>query len=416
MPEPEKKSDTAVANPKPALRVGDPGGGVDTKPPLSSTGPPAKRVTRQGYVQRNRGFLLSLVLLVLLPVLVSATYLGVFARDQFASSTGFTIRQGETESASEILGGLSQLVGGGSAGNADLLFEFLQSQEIVERIDAQVSLLEHYAATWPQDPVFSIWPDATIEDLHWFWQRMVRVNYNKNSGLIMVQVRARDPGTARDIAQRIVAESEAMINMLNETARRDSMTNAAADLQEALERLRNAREEMVGFRARTQILDPIADIEGRMGVLSNLQQQLAQSLVDFDLLALSADATDPRVRQAARRIEVIRDRIVDERRTFAAQDVTVDNTDYPQLLGQYESLRVDQEFAEQSYRAALTAMDAARTNSERQQLYLATFIQPTLAQRAEYPRRLFLIAMTALFAGLIWAVLALVYFSLRDRG
>jgi capsular polysaccharide transport system permease protein len=366
---------------------------------------------------RHRGLMLSLVLVVLLPVIVSATYLGFLAEDQYASTTGFTIRQGETESASHILlGGLSQLVGGASGGNADLLFEFLQSQEIVERIDAQVDLRAHYATTWPRDAVFSIWPDSTIEDLSRFWRRMVRVTYNQASGLIVVEVRARDAATARDIARLVIAESESMINMLNATARRDSMATAESDLADALERLRTAREEMVAFRARTQMLDPMTDIQGRMGVLNNLQQQLAEALVDYDLLLHTADSADPRVRQGVRRIEVIRDRIADERRNFAGQDVTVDNTDYPQLLAQYEGLRVTQEFAEQSYLAALAALDAARSNAERQQLYLATFIRPTLAQRAEYPQRLLLVGLTLLFATLLWSILALVYYSLRDRG
>lgn len=358
----------------------------------------------------------SVVLVVLLPVLLSAAYLAFLAEDQYASTTGFTIRQGETESASNILGGLTQLVGRSAAGNADLLFEFLQSQEIVERIDGQIDLRAHYSTTWPRDPVFSIRPEGPIEELARFWRRMVRITYNQASGLIMVEVRARDPGTARDIARLVIAESETMINMLNEAARRDSMANAEADLAEALRRLRTAREDMVAFRARTQILDPMADIQGRMGVLNNLQQQLAQALVDHDLLLPTADSADPRVRQAVRRIEVIRNRIAEERRSFAGQDVTVDNTDYPQLLAQYEGMRVTQEFAEQSYLAALTAFDAARSNAARQQLYLATFIRPTLAQQASYPQRLLLVGLTALFATLIWSIMALVYYSLRDRG
>ena len=408
----ERKADK---DPPARLRA-DPGA---RKSPPADTGnkAPVRPAARPARVRsRHRGLALSLVLIVLVPVMLSAAYLSLLASDQYASTTGFTIRQGETETASEILGGLSQMVVGGGGGNADLLFEFLQSQEIVDRIDSQVDLRAHYSVTWPRDAVFSIWPDATIEDLLWFWKRMVRITYNQSSGLIVVQVRARDPVTAQTIARLIVAESESMINMLNEAARRDSMANAQADLAEALERLRGAREDMVAFRARTQILDPMADIQGRMGVLNNLQQQLAQALVDYDLLVQTADAGDPRVRTALRRIEVIRERIADERRNFASADVTVDNTDYPQLLAQYESLRVSQEFAEQAYRAALTALDAARSNAERQQIYLATFIRPTLAQRAEYPQRLLLIGLTALFAGLFWSILALVYYSLRDRG
>ncbi|WP_333828183.1 sugar transporter [Pararhodobacter sp.] len=368
--------------------------------------------------KRHYGLLLSLVALILLPLTLTVGYLYIFAEDQFASNTGFTVRTEETSSASDLVGGLSAFMGGGGGTtNTDVLYEFMQSQEIVERINARIDLAEHYSQTWPRDPVFSIWPDASIEDLLWYWRRVVRLSYDKSSGLIDMQVRARDAQTAQAIAQAVVAESEQMINALNEAARRDTTANAENDLEEALTRLRSARQALAEYRARTQIVDPMADIQGRMGVLTNLQQQLAQVLVDFDLLmqVVTTD-NDPRVRQAQRRIDVIRARISEERLNFATQDVTVFDTDYPNLIAQFESLRVDQEFAEQTYRAALTALDAARSNASRQSLYLATYISPTRASRAEYPQRLVLTGLTAMFLLLAWSIMALIYYSVRDRG
>lgn len=366
---------------------------------------------------RHRGLMISMALVIVLPVLLTMLYLTAFAQPQYASQVGFTIRQEETGNASDLMGGLSGLLGSPVQGNADLLFEYVQSQEIVERIDDHFGLIAHYSESWPRDAVFSIWPSATIEDLHWFWSRMTRVTYDKATGLMLVQVRARDPANAQQLAQLIVAESELMINRLNETARRDTMRNAEEDLDTALARLRSAREALAEFRARTQILDPQADIQGRMGVLNVLQQQLAEALVEYDLLSMQInDINDPRLRQMQRRIEVVRNRISEERRLFTQQDVTVDDTDYPRLIAQYESLLVDQSFAEVTYQAALTAFDAARSNASRQTLYLANFIQPSLAQRAQYPQTLFIVALTAAFMALIWSVTALIFYSLRDRG
>lgn len=365
---------------------------------------------------RHRMLLAFMLVGFLLPVLMTAIYLYGFAKDQYASSVGFTVRQEESGSASELLGGLSAVMGAGGSSNSDVLYEFIQSQEIVERIMRQVDLVEHYSRDWRSDPAFSIWPTATIEDMLWYWRRMVRISYDRNTGLIDVQVRARDAQTAQTIARAIVSESEAMINALNEAARRDTMSHAQRDLEDAIERLRAAREALAEFRARTRIVDPQADLQGRMGVLNNLQQQLAEALVDHDLLLQVTNESDPRVRSANRRIEVIRGRIAQERLTFATEDVTVVDTDYPRLLAQFESLAVDMQFAEQSYTAALTALDVARSNAMRQSLYLATYIRPTLSQRAEYPQRLLLVMLTVFFMILIWSVVALIYYSLRDRG
>jgi capsular polysaccharide transport system permease protein len=361
--------------------------------------------------------LYSAVLIVLLPFLATVSYLFFVAQDQYASSTGFTVRTEETNSASDLLGGLGAFVGSGSGGgNGNVLNAFIQSQEIVEQVNERLDLIGHYSRDWPSDPLFTIRPEATIEDLLRFWKRIVRITFDASTGLMDVQVRARAPEMARDIATAIVAVSEEMINALNAQAQRDSMANAQRDLDAALGRLRASREALAAFRVRTQIVDPQADIQGRMGVINNLQQQLAQALVDHDLLLQVTSDTDPRVRQAMRRIEVINERIADERRNFATQDVTVFDTDYPRLIAQFESLRVDQEFAEQTYRAALTALDAARSNAARQSLYLATYIRPTLAQRAEYPERVQLSLLVLGFLVLVWSAIILVYYSLRDRG
>jgi len=223
---------------------------------------------------------------------------------------------------------------------------------------------------------------------------------------------------AHDIARAIVDRSQAMINDLNLQAREDAMGYARADLDEALERLKAAREALTRFRTRTQIVDPETDIQSRMGVMANLQQQLAQALIDFDLLQQTTIEGDPRLRQGRQRIDVIRTRIASERQSFATDDggAGLAGEDYPSLIAEYEGLSVDREFAEETYRAALAALDVARDQAQRQSRYLATYIAPTRPETSEYPRRFVLTGLVGLFMLLLWSVLSLIYYSIRDRG
>ena len=89
--------------------------------------------------------------------------------------------------------------------------------------------------------------------------------------------------------------------------------------------------------------------------------------------------------------------------------------EYATIIAEFESLSVDREFAETAYAAALSALDAARGEASRQSRYLAAYIQPTLAQKSEFPQRELLLALVALFAFLTWAILSLIYYALRDR-
>lgn len=366
--------------------------------------------------RRHYGLLLSFLVMVAAPFFVTTYYLYTYAQDQFASTAGFTVRSDEGGAATDILGGLAQFAGTNTRADGDILFEFITSAELVGRLNQRVDLRAHYAAPHDIDPVFALSPDAAFEDLVAHWQDVVRVSYGQSSGLIDLEVLAFDPVTAHTIAAAIVEESQEMINELNAQARADAMRFAELDLEAAITRLRHAREALTQFRTETQIVDPESDLQGRNGVLNNLQQQLAEALIEFDLLSENTtNSNDPRLVQAQRRIEVIRDRIDQERQNFATGDIGRDGQDYPTLIARYEGLIVDREFAESSYRAALTALDAARTNAARQSRYLAVFIRPTIPESAEFPRRDVIAGMTLLFLVLGWATAALIYYSIRDR-
>ncbi|MDQ2095978.1 sugar transporter, partial [Rhodobacteraceae bacterium 10Alg 79] len=119
--------------------------------------------------RRHWGLALSFVIFVFVPVIVVAWYLYFVSLDQYASTAGFTVRKEDSQSATDLLGGLAQFTGATSSSDADVLYEFIQSQEIVEKINQTVDIEGAYSKNWDVDPLFAIWPDADIEDLLWYW-------------------------------------------------------------------------------------------------------------------------------------------------------------------------------------------------------------------------------------------------------
>jgi len=367
--------------------------------------------------RRHWGLMFSFLLFVLGPLVGIIFYLWTYAQDQYISTTGFTVRSQESGGATELLGGLAQFAGGSTASDSDILYEFIQSQEMVEAVDARVDLRAHYSGPWPEDWAFAIWPDSSVEDLIWYWQRIVGISYDSGTGLIEVQAQAFDPDTAQKITTEIVRESQDRLNALNSQARTDAMRYANADLEAAIAQLKSAREALTKFRTRTNIVDPAADIQARLGVMTNLQQKLAEALIEHDLLLTTTKENDPRLTQAQRRIDVIRERIVIERQTFTSANTETGavGEDYPTLISEFEALNVDLDYAQEAYHAALAARGVARDDVARQSRYLATYIKPTRPQSSEYPERFILSGLAGVFLLLIWSILTLVYYSVRDR-
>ncbi len=365
---------------------------------------------------RHWGQILSFLLLVVVPFGVAWFYLNDRATPQYASTVGFTVRSNEMTMPTDLLGGITQLAAGPANVDGDILHEFIESQTLVERLLERQDLPAHYAQTHARDPVFALSPDATIEDFVSYWQRVVRLSYDQATGLMELQVLAFDPETAHGITQAIIEESQALLNELNAAVRSDSVRYAEADLAVTTERLVRAREDLAGFRSRTQIVDPEIDLEGRLGVLTNLQQQLAEVLVEYDLMrANTSNPDDTRLQQMRQRIEAIRSRIAEERGTFNAIGSEGIDEAYSDLMTEYEGLLVARELAETTNGLAVAALDLARTNAARQSRYLAVYIEPTVPEGPEYPRSTMILAQAGLFLLVAWSILALIVYSIRDR-
>lgn len=409
---PESKPETAPLRARPAPAPQRPQG---PRPVAADPAPPVEGGFHGAGGARFRlrhGLVLaSFVALVVAPLMVAAWYLYSVAVDQYASRVGFSVQREEAGSAIEFLGGITE-ISGSSSSDTDILYRFIQSREMVRSVDARLDLRAVWAQ--PGDPAFGLAPGGTIEDLEAHWNRKVDVFYDTSSRLIEVRALAFRPEDATAIGRAIFDESTRMLNNLSAIAREDSTRYARAELDVALERLKRARQALTTFRMRTQIVDPEADIQGRMGLLNMLLAQQAAALIDLDMLSANTGATDPRYLQAQKRVDVIEARILAERARFGEQSGPADEA-YATQVAEFEALMVDLEFAQGSYLSARAAHDAALAEAQRNSRYLATYLSPTMAERAEYPQRWMILLLLGAALMALWSIGVLVYYALRDR-
>ena len=241
---------------------------------------------------------------------------------------------------------------------------------------------------------------------------MVEVAYDSSGGIIDVTVRAFTPEDARAIAREILAESSALVNQLSDQSREDAVRFARDELAEAEAHLRDVRQELADFRRDHNIVDPSSDVASQSGLLNALNQELAQALVDRDVLTSYAAEGDQRVIQANRRIDAITDRIEDERRTLGVTGVTgtAARGGRP-LRGAHHQPGVRQH---RLYPGARGAERRPRRGAPAVALPRPAH-QPTLASVSLYPRRALLAGLTGFFLLLGWGALMLIYYNVRDN-
>jgi capsular polysaccharide transport system permease protein len=379
----------------------------------ASIRPPAARATVR---RRHRLTLYTFLLFVLLPVALLAGYLGSFAQDQYASEAGFSVRKEEGGGSVDMIGGLTQLTGSAST-DAEILYDYIRSPDLVADIDRDLDLYGIYSRNYDDDPLFSLAENSTIEQKTDYWRRMVTVEYNEATGLIRLEVRAFTAEEAQAVGRAVIDYSSQMINRLSNAAREDATRYARAELEKAVEQLKTTRAAVTEFRSRTQIIDPLEDIKRQSLRLNNLEAQLTDAMIQLDTLRATVTvARSPQIEQTELRISIIQKQIEEERAKIGlGPDGNDANTGYAQRVAEYERLVVDREVAEERFRATTMLYSAAQAEADRKSRYLAAHVEPTLAEGALYPHVTLILLMTGGFLVLIWALMILIYYSIRDR-
>ena len=376
-----------------------------------AAGPPMLRPFRpaSGFrLPQGLGFLV----IVLLPTLTAAFYYFVLAADQYVAEFRFTLSTAEAPRRDP----LSLLTGAAphSAGlESQVLVQYIDSRAMLDRIGASIDLRRLFsppAADWWS----RLREPAPAEALERYWQGQVDPFYDPATGTVTVRVRAFAPADALRLARAIVAASERLVNDLSQRARHDALDDAEAEVSRAQGRLRAVLGKISAFRDHAGLIDPdrAAAQTGRLAGLLN--GDLAGANAELTTLRsyMSADAPSVRVLKA-------RIRSLEKERRRLGRQMTGSGPAQPTalsgLLGSYEELDSERRFAEAAYQHAMQLLDAARANASRQQVYIASFIPPSLPEEALYPRRWRNVGTVALMAFAVWGIGGLAVRSVRDH-
>jgi len=350
----------------------------------------------------------SFIAIVVVPALIIAAYFVFFASSQYLSEARFAVRMSEHA-------GIESLSGGGSLALSEvqdslIIANFVKSLAVVEGLEDRVGVRQLLSR--PQIDYFSRFnPDKPIERLERRLRRQIDTDIESTSGIITVKVWAFTPQDSLKIADAIVGLSEDMVNKLGERARRDSIAQAQAELTRSEERLRKARAAVRDLRNEVGVIDPVRANEAIAQLLATLESDLL--LIDQELATarrtLAPDAPQFAILEARR--QAARENIAALKARLTTQAGAPDTLSA--VMTRYDTLDLERQIAERQYTAAAAALEQARVNAERQNLYLATFVRPVLAQENDWPNRFWMPVAAALLLVILWLVIVSIFEMMR---
>lgn len=354
---------------------------------------------------------------VLLPTAIAGLYLFVFASDQYIATAQFAVR-GNVEPMDESPGGqFSDLMMKHNSQDSFIIRDYIDSQAIVSKAEQHLKVSDMFSRS-----IADFWeryrPGQPIEELVKYWRHHVTTRIEVLSGIITLNVRAFTPEDALTINREVVARSEALINDISRRAQGDMVKHAEIEAAKAQERLRNAHLALQVFRNRWGIIDPAKAAESTLTTIALLRKDRIKA--ESDLVVLRGSNLDEKSRSIQNLVSGIS--ALDQQIKKLTDQLTTEglsgsdpSTNMTRALLEYEGLQVERTIATKLNESANLMVDRARIAAGKQQIYLATFVEPSLPTYSEYPQRGY--SLMVVFFGflVVWSSLALILAGINDQ-
>jgi len=361
-------------------------------------------------LRRWRGVLR--VTAVLLPTLAAAAYYFAIASDRYVSEARFVIRSGTKPTGLGGINALLQFVGlSRSEDDVYAVRDFLTSRDAMHQLLERLPLTDIYGR--PEADWLTRYPSVAFggsdEDLYRYFERMLSVVVNSTTGLTTLRVQAFRAGDAYRVAESLLVLGEGLVNRLNTRVQEDAVRVAAGELAQAEKRRIDNQIAVTVFRTREMVLDPTKSSAIVVELIGKLSEQLAEVRAQIAETQAGAPGSPelPSLQQRAAALD----------RQIAIESARVANGSdrLAEKIGQYEGLMLEREFSIRALSQAVAALEAARTEARRQQLFLERVVEPGLPDKAMMPERWRMVLTVLGFNVIGWGIIWLIGAGLREH-
>lgn len=381
----------------------------------TKTETPAKR---KGVLRKLKESWLSinlfrnLIRLTMIGAVVVMAYWLFMASDRYVSDANIVIRKTDSASAPSFdLGMLVSGVPGANRADQLLLQEYLQSLDMMKKLNTQLNLRDKYSG-WSHDIVSRFWfRNAPIEWLYRYYRTMVGVNYDAISGTLHISAQAYDPATAHAMVKLMVEDGERFMNNLGHQLANTQVQFLTEQVKLTRDRFHEASQQLLNFQNKKQLLSPKASAENISTIIAGLQTERAKLETRLASLPKGLSPNHPTIVMIKQSLAAIDRQVNEERSKLTARSGGKLNT----TLEEFQQLQMTVDFSKELYKSSLMALEKGRFDATRMLEKVSVLQSPTMPEYPMQPRRYYNAFVTFLAALLLIGMLKLLEAIVRDH-
>ena len=399
-------------------KMKQPGGAVAKSMPKTADKQLAEIAKIQRDIARRRRRKLALLFtrlsfFVFLPTFIVGWYYFTIATPMYATKSEIVIQQAQSQQAAA--GGLASLFQGTSIATQQdsiAVQSYLASREAMLRLDADHGFKAHFSDPLI-DEIQRLPADATNEAAFKLYTDRVRISYDPTEGIIRMEVIAADPETSTAFSGALIEYAEEQVDQLTSRLRDDQMSGANESYEVAEQQRSDALADLLSIQEEFQQIDVAGETSARLNQIASLEAERQR-------LNLILQSRLNAARPSALQVQSLQDQIanIDELIADLRAELTTGTNARTSLASRNTELRTAEEnytFRTALVQQALTQMETARIEANRQVRYLSQSVRPIAPDEATYPRAFENTILAFLIFSGIYLMISLTASILREQ-
>lgn len=340
---------------------------------------------------------------------IAVIYFGFIASDRYVSRAELVVKQADQI---KMLPDALSMLGLGGSNHEDILLiqDYLKSADLLDKLDKQLGIKAHYQSH--KIDYFSRLPnEVSREEFLKYYREHITLRLDELSGVLTIEFQGFDPEYGQKVVGLMLKESEVFINKLGHQVALEQLAFVEKEVDRAYQRVQTEKAKVLEFQNNHHLISPESTSTARLGVVSQIEGELARQQAQLKQLQSYMKETAPAVISVKARVDALTEQLAQEQGRLTGTDKDAMN----EVTARYLDVQTQATLAADLYKTGLISLEQARVEAYRKLKHLLIVSQPTLAQDAEYPRRLYNLATIAVLLCLFYGLIVMGLATLREH-
>ncbi|WP_444888139.1 hypothetical protein [Microbulbifer sp. JMSA008] len=354
------------------------------------------------------------LIFVIFPLSLVGIYYIFFVSERYVSNTQLIVK--DTASSQVSSSSMSFLIPGMKVDNQDtfLVVNYIQSLDMAQYLNRELKLVDYYQGAH-LDMFSRLDKDATQEDYLKYYREHIVVAHDETTGIITIEMQAFDPSFARLLVETVTQKAEDFVNSVSNQLAEKQVAFVKSEVDIAQEKLRVTKQSILDFQNNNNVVSPEELTKGISSIIQNLEARLAEQRAKLTAAKSYLNADSSQIVSMQAEIGALQKQIEQEKIRLVGIGDEEGEQRLNTLGSRFQNLELDLQFATDAYAASLKALETARMEASGQLKHLMVVTQPSLAEEAEYPHRLYNLISLTIVLLLLYGIGVMLDASIRDH-